>query len=124
MIKVSQEIKGLKTQLEKIDGRLTVLRQESDSIQNERNSLRRRKKRTLQKIKELEANITEFPIITEHAALQYCVRVLGISIEDIEKAILSDMFKNAYSVLKSNGEYPFKTEYVAVVKNNKIVTVK
>ena len=68
----------------------------------------------------------ELPIVTEHAFLRYCERVLGLDMDKISKTILSKDVLDCYQRL-GDGKFPAKSasgkSFKVVIKNKKVVSV-
>lgn len=118
-----QELKKLSTQLQQAQGSLEAVRQEVANARRkeeaERASLKVIQQRIDVLIKELEESPE--PSVTEHAMLRYVERVMGISLEDVEDAILSDATKAAVKFAKS-GKHK-RNDCTVVFRDNVIVTI-
>jgi len=119
-IKDSRTLKGLQTQLSKIEGEISALETQRRNLDKEVNQKKSIKQSLQAQIKNLESS--DKLIVSEHATLRYIERVMGIDIEKLNNKILTDSVSTAYSSM-GNGSYPIEGGHV-VVKNGKIVTIK
>lgn len=67
--------------------------------------------------------MTREPIVTEHALLRYCERVLNIDMEAIKATILSETTLKQSQTL-GNGKYPVVDGHRAVIKDSCVVTIE
>ena len=110
--------KHLNTQLTQAENELKVL---EDDLNTKTRQINKKKIY----IKELKNRIANYaikdPVITEHAMLRYCQRVLGIDLKKIEEKILPPSVKNLAATL-GDGEYPIEGGKIKI-KNNHVITV-
>ncbi len=120
----SQELKGLESQLAKINGELTVNKGELQSINRAYDAKLVVKKNIEDKIRKLKSRNNK-PTVSEHAIIQYLQRVKGVDINAITHEILTENLKHQIQVC-GNCKVPSTVNNVrilTVVKNNTVVTV-
>ena len=121
MIKKKTELKGYKTQLEKVNGEITVIKNLLSDKQKELNEKKKLVSSLESKISKIECNGEIH--ISEHAILRYFERVLDFDLDLVKEEILSNELLSLIEFSGSaNGKYPFKDGRV-VLKNNTIVTI-
>jgi archaellum component FlaC len=121
MIKDTQALKGLKTQLSKLLGEADSLKLELGNKNREYNHKLENIKKLKDKIKSIEST-KEFKV-SEHAIVRYFERIKGYNIEEIEKEILTESIKQSAEILGGNGKYP-NDGYHVVMKDYCIVTIE
>lgn len=116
-------LKGLQTQLAKIEGEIMSLKVD---ISNRNKELTTK----LKIIDELKNKIESFkkkkgkkPIVSEHALLRYCERVKGIDFSEIENEILNESVMGMVDKLGGSGAYPNSNGYQVKMKDNVVVTI-
>lgn len=67
--------------------------------------------------------MTKEPMVTEHALLRYCERVLKIDMDAIKATILSETTLKQSQTL-GNGKYPVVDGHRAVIKDSCVVTIE
>lgn len=122
----SHILKQYTTQLKKIDAEIEGLKLESSRISKEMAQKYKTKEDLLKKIDSLSKS--DKIVISEHAVLRYCERVLGLNLDEISKQILNeDVLQLVTRLDYGNGEYPSKnnegSKFKIVLKNNVIVTI-
>ena len=121
MIKKKIELKGYKTQLEKVNGEISVIKNLISDKQKELNEKKKLVTSLESKISKIECNGKIH--ISEHAIIRYFERVLDFDIELVKKEILSNELLTLIEFSgNANGKYPFKDGRV-VLKNSTIVTI-
>lgn len=119
-MKDARKLKGLVSQLKKMEGDAEALKIEVQNKQREYSSKLRAIETIKEQINKLEKQ--NGVIVTEHAILRYLERVKGINLADISKEILTDEIKKFVAVIGGNGTYPNNGFSVKIV-DYKIVTV-
>lgn len=120
MIKEIQKLKGLESQLRKIEGELESLKIETSNKQKEyqqKLNIANKIKEEIKKLKDSKESR-----VSEHAIVRYFERVKGFNIEDIQKEILSDSIINLAEQLGGNGTYP-NNGYSVVMKDFTVTTI-
>lgn len=121
-IKNSSTIKGLQSQLSKLQGARDNLRLEVERIQRELSSNRKSIDAIEKKIKDLTDSNKDIQV-SEHALLRYCERVLGINTEAIKAEIINDVrLKELVNTLGDNGTYPVR-DFQVIMRNKTITTI-
>ena len=119
-MKEAQQIKGLKTQLNKALSEFESIKIEIANRKKEKELKNSTIQSLKSRIKNLESNGKI--IVTEHAIIRYFERVLGVDIAEVESQILTDEVVSFINSMGENGTYPNK-EFKVIVKNNAIITV-
>jgi hypothetical protein len=120
-IATAQELKGCQSQLAKATADAKVAQAAQVSAQREY-------AQAINKVKALEAKITELqsasvePIVSEHAILRWLERVNGLNLDNIRTVILGDGTAEKIKFMKS-GRIP-KDGSTLIIKNNTVVTVE
>lgn len=115
---MENNLKSYNTQINRLSAEIDSTRSEIALKQRELAL----KKKTLQEIKKKINSMTETNIlVTEHAKLRYVERVMGIDLEKVTNAILTESVKKQVAIL-GDGSYPAEN-CKAVIKNNTVVTV-
>jgi len=119
-LKTEQELKGLQTQLSKLEGEHSSLTTEIQLKQREAQSKKQIIDSLRQKINSF--NKDEGIRVSEHAMLRYVERVMGCDMKALEEKIIDGKLKSCIETLGGNGKYPCDG-FTAVVKNNTIVSI-
>lgn len=119
-MKEVRKIKGLKTQLKKMEGDAEALKVDVAIKQREYKNKLDCIKVLKQEIKKHENN--DNIRVSEHAIVRYFERVLGFDISQIEEEILSKSVLELVEKLGGSGSYPNKT-YQVVIKNYTVTTI-
>ncbi len=103
-MKETRTVKGLQSQIKKLESEASDLKLEIDIKKKEYNQ----KNQTIQSIKTNieKINSKQNIRVSEHAILRYLERVKGVDIEQIEKEILNDKVLQLIDKLGGNGSYP------------------
>ena len=115
-----RKVKGLKSQLIKLNSDADILKL---TISNSQKELSQK----LNSIKQINAEIEKLNKqegirVSEHAIVRYLERVKGLNVEKIQKEILSDDVMKLIEVLGGNGTYP-KDGFSIVIRNNTVTTI-
>ena len=119
-VKDGQIIKGLETQLSKLEGEVTVLKSQVKTLNNELVQKLNTISSIRSKIKEL--GVSKELRISEHAILRYIERVLGINIKEIEETILCDKILTQHSIL-GKGTFIHPKGFKCITRDNTIVSI-
>ena len=119
-MKKTQQVKGYKTQISKLEAEVSVVKQE---IKIKRDELQRKEKH----IAELHAKIKKLQNkgglkVSEHAIVRYLERVKGIDMEQLENEIANDQVKELVTKFKQ-GTFP-AGNFSVVVKDNTVITIQ
>lgn len=117
---VAHLLKGLESQLHKVESEVALCKVELLSKQKEYDTLRKNLNTIKEKISKLTSN--KEIIISEHALLRYVERVLNIDVEEISNSILTDQFKTLVYTL-GDGKIPLNNDFTAIVKDNVVTTI-
>lgn len=102
----AQDVEAAKLQLTNAKDKYDKLLKEQQRLESQIANLKRNKKL----------------IVTEHALLRYCERVLGINLKEVEAEILSPEIIELVEKLGGTGQYPNR-DFKVVIKNFVITTV-
>lgn len=114
------------SQLKFLQGRVASLRAEINAYNSEKQSLDERIAVARKNLKSLESEIfglsSKELVVSEHALLRYCERVMGIDFDKIAAEIL-ERTKTIYDIL-GDGEYPINNSggCVKIVKGVVVTT--
>lgn len=122
LISNKQTIKQLNSQLSILEGNRKALNIQCAQIQQNLSENKKQIAKIKKSIDDLKIKESQELTITEHALLRYCERILGISIEDIKKEILTPELNKLVDTLGSTGTYPYK-EYQLKVIDKTIITI-
>lgn len=114
-------LKGLQTQLAKMEAKIEGLKTEISSAQKELNLLQKEKKSLQERIRHLSGDGKL--IVSEHAILRWLERKHGVDLKGIEREILNDEVLRITDTLGGNGEFP-NGDMVLIIKQNVVITVK
>lgn len=117
---MSANIKSLQTQVNK-------LRLDRDAKKLEIARFQRELEATNKSIRDIEDRIKRAEgsgdiIITEHAILRYCERVMMIDMNKVREQIVTPEIEQMVASLGGNGRYPNKGFHL-VMQENKVVTI-
>lgn len=108
-ILVSKEVERLQTELERTQKTLEIKQNQLESIEKE--------------VTRLENNEL---VVSDHALLRYMERIVGIDMDMIKNAILTDNVKRMHLAL-GDGKYPVAVENndhcMVVIRNGVVVTL-
>jgi septal ring factor EnvC (AmiA/AmiB activator) len=118
--KNQQLIKGYQNQINKLLADIAIDKSQISFLSKKINN----SKKT---ISDLKKNIAEIQsnndlVVIDHAIVRYLERVEGLDIESIKEKIKNEKIVRIYETLGGNGKYPCD-DFVAVVRNNTIVTI-
>lgn len=117
----SQELKALETRKNKLAVECKLATQEANESKRKLQSLQVRLKEIEAHIKTLKAN--DGVIVSEHAMLRYCERVLGVNLQEIAAKILPDVVRAQIATL-GNGKFPVPDQEFSIrVKDGTVVTL-
>jgi DNA gyrase/topoisomerase IV subunit A len=112
--------------LKHLQVRQTQLSAEVDQLTKTMRELQRQlaeKNQSLNIVRKEIREITEMkPIVSEHALLRYCERILNIDLKEIEKKLLSDKNIEIIEQIRS-GKIPVEN-FMMVVKNKIVTTIE
>ena len=119
-MKEVQKIKGLKSQLKRMQGDTEALKVEISNKQKECNN-------KVKAIKVLKEQIDKFENnknikVSEHAIVRYFERVKGFDISEVERDILTEEVLILIEKLGGTGGYPNK-DFKVIIKNYTVTTV-
>lgn len=113
------EIKELNRRISKLEAEVETSLSELKEFQ--RNCDTKRSK--LQGLKDRVKKLTPKDIVvSDHARIRWFERCCGFSIEEVDAKILNDSLKRCIETL-GDGKFPTGDGFIAVVKNNKVVTL-
>ena len=118
-IKSSQQLKQLQSRAAKLESEIKFLKQEMEEKQGDYHKARLQLKGIKYEIEQLKDKDI---VVSEHAMLRYLERAMGLNLDDIKQAILTEETK-AYVVKLGNGKYPIGNGLRVVVKDNVVVSV-
>lgn len=115
-----RKIKGLKSQLKKMEGDYEALNIEFKNKQRELVE----KQKYIQRLKDSISNIEKNKVlkVSEHAILRYCERVMKLDTNQVEKEILTDEVKNLVNTLGGSGTYK-SNGYKVIIKDYTVTTI-
>jgi predicted DNA binding CopG/RHH family protein len=119
-MKEARKIKGLKSQLKKMEGDAEALKVEAANKQREYNAKRNKIQTLKYEIERLDKNGNIR--VSEHAIVRYFERVKGFDISEIEKEILTDEVLKLVEQLGGNGGYPNK-DFKVLMKDFTVTTI-
>ncbi len=76
----------------------------------------------LKSVQEQIKQVQVHPLVSEHAQLRYIERVLGVDLDEIKAAILTDQMLATINALGS-GKFPMDGGMKAIVRNKTVVTI-
>ena len=118
-IKSSQKLKQLQSRAAKLESEIKFLKQEMEEKQGDYHKARLQLKDIKYEIGQLKDKDI---VVSEHAMLRYLERAMGLDLDDIKQAILTEEIK-AYVGKLGNGKYPIGNGLRVVVKDNVVVSV-
>lgn len=119
-VKDNQIVKGLQTQLSKVEGDIQLLKNNLKALTEELDAKKKLATDLNRKIRDI--NISTELKVTEHAVLRYIERVVGKSIEEIQQDILCESVINQWKIL-GNGKFVHPKGFKCVVKDNLVVSI-
>lgn len=122
MIKEKQTLKGLKSQLAKLEGEYSALKTEVGNRQREMSAKHVAIQVIKKEIKALEKPTDEIRV-SEHALLRYFERVKGYDLEAIKAEIIGDEIRTMVETLGGSGQYPNPAGFAVVMKDFTVVTI-
>jgi len=117
---IEQELKGLQTQLTKVEGEIKALKQEQAALSEKQATASNQRRSLLSRITELKQDGE--PIVSEHAILRYIERIMGVDVDRIKTTILSPKIVEYINTFRS-GTFPCDG-FKVVVKDRCVVTIK
>mgnify|MGYP006885815035 CR=1 FL=1 len=119
-MKESRELKRLNTLL-------NLTSQDAEAAKLQLTNAKDKYDKLLKEQQRLESQIANLKrdkklIVTEHALLRYCERVLGINLKEVEAEILSPEIIELVEKLGGTGQYPNR-DFKVVIKDFVITTV-
>jgi septal ring factor EnvC (AmiA/AmiB activator) len=112
--------------LKHLQVRQTQLSAEVDQLTKTMRELQRQlaeKNQSLNIVRKEIREITEMkPIVSEHALLRYCERILNVDLKEIEQKLLSDKNIEIIEQIRS-GKIPVDN-FMMVVKNKVVTTIE
>lgn len=118
-IKSSQQLKQLQSRAAKLESEIKFLKQEMEEKQGDYHKARLQLKGIKYEIEQLKDKDI---VVSEHAMLRYLERAMGLNLDDIKQAILTEETKTYVGKL-GNGKYPIGNGLRVVVKDNVVVSV-
>lgn len=120
-IATNAELKGLRSNLERVEQELKNAQQRLVDVKSEVGQLNEKLKGIRETIKRKESELQSDVSITEHALLRYLERVKHIDLEETKREILAD----SEDRIKTFPNCKIKRDgYRLIVKNRKILTVE
>jgi hypothetical protein len=120
-VKSSHELKGLESQISKLDGEIAAKENEKQSLTQDIGQKKTMRHSLSQKIKAMTQADAD-PIVTEHAMLRYIEGVMGLDLEFIKDAILGE---GRGDLIKQLGTGKINTQegFRVVFKEGKVITI-
>ncbi len=115
------KLKGLQTQINKLESEISLKKGDISTKQRELGVKIRRLSELNSELKKLQGN--KELIVSEHAIIRYLERCRGVNIGEVIAEIKNETITGLYEKLGGSGIYPCD-EFKAVVKNNIIVTIE
>jgi len=115
----AQPLKHLQVRKSQLEGELSQLGKTARDLQKQINDKTEALKIITREIQEIS---NSKPIVSEHALLRYCERILNIDLKKIETELLSEKNLKLIEQFRS-GKFPCEG-YRIVVKNKVILTVE
>lgn len=123
MLKESQELKSLRSQLQIKDVAIADKKAQIADLQREMNTINIARQKILDKIERIRPK--EQLKVTEHSILRFLQRTKGINLEEVEKEMLNDpALVEARKTLDTDGKFPLESGGRAIIKNSTIVTIE
>jgi predicted nucleic acid-binding Zn-ribbon protein len=120
-MKNARKIKGLQTQIKKLEADAQVITERVKTDQREVSQKMKRANDLRKQIQRLEGN-GEIKV-TEHAILRYLERVEGLDLKAIEEKIITDQIRELVRELGGSGEFPSNEGFLVRMKNYTIITI-
>lgn len=105
--KAGQEVNAIRTEMQDVNRRLSEAKARLDAINAE--------------IAKLRENASE-PIVSEHAMLRYCERVLGIDMSEVRAKILSPRNVATINFVRT-GKVPGGDGMTLIVRDRSVVSI-
>ncbi len=123
-VEKSRTLKGLESQLAKLDGELASDKLSLGNVQREYEAKLNKKDVIIKEIAKLKTS-GKTPIVSEHAILRYLEHYHHINLDAVRNEILTDRVKSQIEVFGSCKIYANKngSRMVTIAKDNTIVTV-
>ena len=119
-IKKDRIIKGLKSQIKKLEGEAESIKIEVSNKQREYNAKLNQAKNIQEELDKLDNDKTLR--VTEHAIVRYLERVKGVNISEIEKEILNSDVLKMVNTLGGTGGYP-TNGFKVLIKDYTVTTI-
>lgn len=114
------DLKRLQTRRRELSAEIGLIH---DEIATAQRDMAEKRKRLATIDQQIEAATVKEPIVTDHAMLRYCERVMGVNLNDIKKRVLCDEMAGLIDKLPS-GKFPHPDGFRVVVKNRTVVTIE
>ena len=122
-MKKQEEIKALKSAIAEVDRLIEVVKASTSALSKEMAALTKEKLGYLYQLDTLLGK--ETIVVSDHALMRYCERVLGINMDEVKEKILTESAMGLIDKLKAgDGQYPVKEgDFVIRLKNKTVVTI-
>jgi len=116
----SNSLKYLQVRRDELDAEISLILKNLNSIESELTGKRKQLEAIKKEIQEISQSR---PVVSEHALLRYCERILKIDLKKIEQEMLSEKNVALIEHIRS-GKIPVEGRFKMVVKNKVIVTIE
>ena len=121
-VKKASELKRIQTRIAEQTERVKEAQRKKSEADKETKEEQEKLTKVKSALKKFNESNTE-PVVTEHALLRYCERVLGIDLEEVKSKILSDQVRGHIDHFGS-GTFPNNgAGFKVIVKKRQVVSV-